>query len=549
MSPTPDPVPLRRRVYGLLITLAVAVVCGRILAVNRVYEPDLHRTDPGRSAAAVLLPLGAADPVQAASLCAVGNESWRQFAADEPPRTWPATRPEPMPTFGSNDRSRFATVRALVDEGTYVVGRRDPARATPKNPYGDYGIVFEPGWETLDKVLRPEPHDGAQEFFSSKPPLFATLVAGEYWLLKHALGWEITDRIGRWNVVRAVLLTVNALPLLIYLLVLSRLLDRLGTTDWGRLYVLAAACFGTFVTTFAVTLNNHTPAACCALFALAAALPAWERGSAAALCFALAGFFAALTATFELPAASFLALLFVLLLVRSPGRTLAFFVPAALLPAAAFLLTNYLAIGMLKPAYGEFGGPWYEYPGSHWLADPGQVKRGIDWAFQQEPRAAYVFHFLAGHHGVFSLTPVWLLALAGMVWGTWRLVTAGRRHGLRPLVWGGAGDPGAAERARLLVAGMALVLGVVVTGFYLVWVARWNYGGFTSGPRWLIWLTPLWLLALLPVADWLAARRWGRVLGYVLLGVSALSASYPAWNPWRHPWLYNLLEALGWRAY
>jgi len=29
-----------------------------------------------------------------------------------------------------------------------------------------------------------------------------------------------------------------------------------------------------------------------------------------------------------------------------------------------------------------------------------------------------------------------------------------------------------------------------------------------------------------------------------LLALSVLSVSYPAWNPWRHPWIYNLLEAL-----
>ena len=71
-----------------------------------------------------------------------------------------------------------------------------------------------------------------------------------------------------------------------------------------------------------------------------------------------------------------------------------------------------------------------------------------------------------------------------------------------------------------------------------------NYGGNSSGPRWLFWLTPFWLLTMLPAADWLAGRRWGRGLACLLLAVSVLSASYPTWNPWRHPWLYNLLEYL-----
>ena len=72
-----------------------------------------------------------------------------------------------------------------------------------------------------------------------------------------------------------------------------------------------------------------------------------------------------------------------------------------------------------------------------------------------------------------------------------------------------------------------------------------NYGGWTSAPRWLLWLTPLWLLSMLPVVDWLGARRWGRGLACVLLALSVLSASYPAWNPWRHPWIYNYLDAQG----
>jgi hypothetical protein len=48
---------------------------------------------------------------------------------------------------------------------------------------------------------------------------------------------------------------------------------------------------------------------------------------------------------------------------------------------------------------------------------------------------------------------------------------------------------------------------------------------------------------MLPVLDRLAAWRWGRGVGYVLLGISTLTATFPAWNPWRQPWLYRLLSA------
>ena len=49
--------------------------------------------------------------------------------------------------------------------------------------------------------------------------------------------------------------------------------------------------------------------------------------------------------------------------------------------------------------------------------------------------------------------------------------------------------------------------------------------------------------------DWLGGRRWGRGLAYGLLAVSVFSANYGPLNPWRHPWLYDLMEARGWISY
>jgi len=82
-----------------------------------------------------------------------------------------------------------------------------------------------------------------------------------------------------------------------------------------------------------------------------------------------------------------------------------------------------------------------------------------------------------------------------------------------------------------------------VVSFYLI--KSDNYGGNTCGPRWLLWLTPLWLLTMLPVLDYLGSRKWGRGLALVLLALSVLSASYPAWNPWRQPWIYRFLDSQG----
>ena len=73
-----------------------------------------------------------------------------------------------------------------------------------------------------------------------------------------------------------------------------------------------------------------------------------------------------------------------------------------------------------------------------------------------------------------------------------------------------------------------------------------NYGGMSSGFRWVFWLAPLWLLVMLPAADATARRRWTRGLAAVLLALSVLSVSYPTWNPWTQPWLYDAMVWLGW---
>ena len=62
-----------------------------------------------------------------------------------------------------------------------------------------------------------------------------------------------------------------------------------------------------------------------------------------------------------------------------------------------------------------------------------------------------------------------------------------------------------------LFGAMTTAVSLVVFLFY-VWRTN-NYGGFTSGPRWLFWLIPLWLLGTLPAADWIGRYRIGRVVG------------------------------------
>jgi hypothetical protein len=501
---------VRRSAYLLLGAVAVAIAAAKVVGAENVYEPSRF-TPPSPDAYSASPP--------------------------DPPRAWPAVRPDPTPLFSSNDKSRWATVRALVDHGTYAIGKRHYPDGENKKRYEDSGILAEPQYRTLDVILRPTTPDDYgkpvdKEFYSTKPPLYATMLAGEYWALKKAFGWSIVK--DRWLVIPAILLTVNVLPFAIYLVLLARLIEETAATDFGKLLAFTAACVGTYLTTFAGTLNNHLPAAFCTLFAVYPVVRAMsESREMGRWGFAACGFFSAFAATFDLPALALVAALGVPLLLTQPRRTLLYFLPAALIPIAAYFYTNHVALGEWRPAYEKFGSEWYNFDGSHWSKRGTPAGRGID--FNDEPTNIYAFHLLLGHHGWFSLTPVFLLALGTLI-GLGIRSAADVRNVLKR-----SGPPFTPP----IFALMTLALFAIVFGFYLTRTDSYNYGGFTSGPRWLFWMIPLWLLALGPAGDRLGAFRGGRVFCAVLLGFSVLSVFYPNANPWRSPWIQQLLEFRG----
>lgn len=487
---------LRRSIYSLMLVATTGMMVARVVNVEFLFEPSLHKAYPERP--------------------------------------WPKDKPEPQPSFGSNDRARWATVKALVENGEFKIGERVPDPTVPKG-YEDKGVLFSPGFRSVDVVLHPE----RQQFYSTKPPLLTMIAAGEYWVIYHVFKKEISTQ--RWETVVPILLLTNVLPLILALWLLSRLLELYGRTDWGRLYVFAVACFATFLPTFAITLNNHVPAACCimyAIYALLAPIAARKRQStesglpeesAPSLAtyaassptrLMLVGLFSGLAASMDLPALAFAGVAALLILIQS-WKGLIWFLPALVLPLAAQTSINYLMIDTWQPIYAKFGTEWYEYAGSHWAKRHLPNPDGIDFA--DEPKHVYAFHLLFGHHGLFSLSPVWLIALVGM------------------------GMPLGRDRlVKLFHLGIFPVL-LIVVGFYIF--KSNNYGGWTSGPRWFFWLTPMFLLALLPSADWLASRKEGRGFAYLCLGASIFSATYPWANPWRHPWIYQMCEYMGWMKY
>lgn len=504
------------------------------------------------------------------------------------------------PLLSANDRSRWCTIRALVDHGTYVIDEVIFSDLRKKRRDRE--------WYTIDMV-RHKGWDGQEHYYSSKPPLLATLLAGPYWLIKTTMGATLKDE--PFYVVRLMLVIANVLPLAVYFVLLVRYAERFCQTDWSRLFLVAAGTQATFLTAFAVTLNNHLPAAISVMIALYAAARVWCHGQRNIRHFAVAGLFAAFAAANELPALSFLAGVALVLMLCSPSRTMLAFVPAAALVAVAFFGTNYAAHGTLRPPYAhradgqllavldedvtdeldagavpaivrealadegiDISGRaviarktsdtrwvlwdlpgqdriaivrdgdtfrlhawdnWYDYERSYWTAER---KTGVD---RGEPsRSRYAFHVIAGHYGIFSLTPVWLLSLFGAV--HW----IGRKQIDRPAAAENARIPDwiAGERGLALAI---VLLSAVCLLFYLVRPLQdRNYGGVTNGFRWMFWFIPMWLMLLAPAGDRIADRRSLRLLAYVLFAASVLSANDSPLNPWTHPWIYRYLEYLRW---
>ena len=499
------PANIRWGVYLLLIAIAVGNMTGRLLSVNSV---DLvkHETETlKRNLASVRKKLETEGLSGAQLEDRMGAEEARLKSELRLQR----------PFLSANDRSRWMTIRSLVERGTYEIDE----------------IRTEPTWDSID-IVRHKGRDDMYHFYSSKPPLLATLIAAEYWLIHQFSGATLGDY--PYQIGRAMLMTINILPLGIMFVLLARIVERFGTTDWGRIFVMAAATMGTFLSTFAVVLNNHIVAAVCAAVAIYALVRIAGDGERRLRYFALAGFAAALTASDDLPALTLLALVGAMLLLRAPRQTLIAFVPAAVVVATAFFVTNWIAHASLAPPYmhrskTDPADNWYEYTytdngkeiQSYWLN-----RQGID---QGEPsQLTYAFNVLVGHHGIFSLTPIWLLSVAGM----WMWLRSSDRV------------------RRELAAGVALAT-VTCLVFYIGLRPQddRNYGGMTSGFRWMFWFAPLWLVTMIPAADRLARSKAGQVFAAVLLSFSVLSASYPTWNPWVQPWLYNWMVWCGWPAF
>ena len=515
--------------------------------------------------------------------------------------------------LSANDRSRWCTVASLVEHGTYAIDSQieivDPVRRH-----------IHP-WQTIDKV-RHLGTDDKQHYYSSKPPLFPTAVAGVYKVVNLVTGMTLTDQ--PIYLARILLALVNLPLLALFYFATMGCIERIGKDDWSKRMAALGCCFGTMLLPFAISLNNHLPAATAtAVVAWSylvtiggigkpnAAVRASERSNkikpndadsigselqrrSQVILFLVAGAGAALAAANELPALSMLVFWFGLFAWAKRDSVLPF-IAGVVIVALGFFGTNWLAHQSLRPPYAHRGNgstiavldslatestepdetvakeiqarlvkaglitstdeievatsdeaerwlvrsderqfalllaegrwsvarwdDWYEYPNTYWKDG---TRRGVD---QGEPsKLVYLFQMTFGHHGLFSLTPLWLLVPIGLLAGLMR------------------GPP---ESRRLMLA--ISVASLVCFLFYLnrPLIDR-NYGGVSVCFRWLLWFAPLWLLVVTPVMAWFETTPMRRGTFYTLLALSVFSMSASMESPWQSPWIYRFWQFLGW---
>ena len=397
---------------------------------------------------------------------------------------------EPGPRHSGNVWSRYATIESLVERGTLAITHSPVlGNANDRIKVGD-------------------------DYYSDKPPGLSVVGTGVYAVLR-VFGCRMigTDprlagvRFRMFNFWMVALLVALPAALGVYLFRACLGPLKLG---WLTKDLLAASFgFGTLMLTYAVTFNNHVPAAVLVVGTWAVLLAREAHAERTPARAALLGFLVALAAAIDLPTGgtAAVALAIYLLVTGRSWREMVAFAAGALAPVllhgvSQSMVTGSPLVAELYPRY------WHWEPGGagphvpcYWLHPTGTDTN-------QEGAVSYLGHVLVGPRGWLTLTPAMVFGLVGLGVCLWR--------------------PGLRRRGPAL---LLLAMLIVVVGYYVGWATRRNYGGQSYGMRWFIALTPL---VCYFGAVWHAhTRRVGwRVLFWIAVGIGVVYSVVGTTMPW-----------------
>lgn len=381
----------------------------------------------------------------------------------------------------ANTGSRYATIESLVDYGTYNIDASRYAR-------------------TPDKVK------ARGHWVSSKPPLLPTYGAGVYWVIKKLTGYTIADHEG--IVVWTVGMFTGWLSHLVFLIYFHRLLLLFLKRRLAILLTFLCAGFAYLGVAWATAINNHSVGAALQVAGFYYAYRVRTDLRPRLLHWFAAGLWLGILPAMDLPSIAFTFFVGIYLLTKDWKRTLLVFAPAAVPGLLTQLFLAHKATGSWLPAYADSA--LTSYAGNLFRS----ARSGIEGL--REPKHIYAFNMLLGHHGLFSMTPLFCFGFFEAI----RRFVKREPHRREIAVW----------------------MSTLAAFLYFYIRRTTNYGGWSVGMRWLVPVMP-WLLLLFGL--WLdrttltRIKRWG-VLGAFL--VSAYNVQDGLSSPFQFSVWHNFLD-------
>ena len=371
-----------------------------------------------------------------------------------------------------NVSSRMDTIQSLAERGTFCID-------------GSLNLF-------MVDVIRI---DG--RFYSDKPPLLSVLGAAVYWPFHRLIGLSF-EKHAPW-VYHGLTVLLVGVPLAVGLWLLAKCLALAGLDERAVTTTVFLTGAGTMFLPYAVTFNNHVPAATMVVAGLCCILRAEADPARAALWPAAAGAFGALAFHFDFAPGGAALLGFAALAFwrEKRLRDLLACAAGAIGPMALYVFLNFLITHDFKPAY--LHGEYYEYEGSILRSYDG-MKRLYGTTIPSQ-----FFHYFIGYRGFFAYSPILLFGL----WEAIRRIARGERY-----------------RSH---AGAALSVLILAAGAYAVQRARMAGGSYAM--RWLLPVTPLFAFFMGLAFARLGGRVW-RGLFWAAAAWSVLVAAIGVPRPW-----------------
>ncbi len=364
-----------------------------------------------------------------------------------------------MSRLTPNPRSRIITVERLVDSWTW--SHVNPKDSTTFNLSNDMVKVGD-------------------RYYSSKPPLYPLLMAGEALLVNKVTGAAFHDH--KVDYLRILVILNQVLPYLLMLWCLWLFLLRHVESEWTAYYMLFALSLGMLSFGYSVTINNHTPSAILYVFIFLL----WEnisvKGKDEWWRFLLLGGACGFAFAIELPSGGIAAWFLLLCLANNWKKGIVAGLIAVVPVLVSLMIYKYLS-GIWKPFYWQ--PELYRFEGSYW-----NNPVGLDAVHPD--KWTYFFHMFFGFRGLFSMTPMLMLGVVSYF-----------QHILRK------GNFFRKEFTGIMAGIFLLILFIIFR--------TWNYGGDCIGMRWFICFMPLMMLMAIPLVEQLSKKVVGRIGMVVLL--------------------------------